>query len=54
MPAPDAIIVHGRHWLENYDSPCRLAAIAEIVKASKVPIIGNGDIFNYLDFKKNV
>ena len=48
----DAIIVHGRHWLENYDSPCRLAAIAEIVKASKVPIIGNGDIFNYLDLKK--
>jgi len=40
----DAVIVHGRHWSEGYDTPCQLSAIAEIVKASKVPIIGNGDI----------
>ena len=48
----DTLIVHGRHWSEDYDTPCQLAAISEIVKASKVPIIGNGDIFNYADLKK--
>ncbi len=48
----DAIIVHGRHWSENYDKPCQLSAIAEIVKASKIPIIGNGDISSTENLKE--
>lgn len=40
----DALVVHGRHWTENYDQPCRLAQIKRLVKAVKIPVIGNGDV----------
>lgn len=43
----DFITVHGRHWTERYDVPCRINAIADIVNYAKVPIIANGDVADY-------
>jgi tRNA-dihydrouridine synthase B len=40
----DALIVHGRHWSEGYDTPCRTNSIREIVKAVTIPVIANGDV----------
>jgi len=40
----DFIIVHGRHWKERYDTPCRLDVIANICDAVSIPVIGNGDV----------
>lgn len=40
----DAIIVHGRHWSHDYETPCQLEAIAKIVESVSLPVIGNGDI----------
>jgi tRNA-dihydrouridine synthase B len=40
----DFLIVHGRHWTEHYETPCRYDAIAYFVQAMKIPVIGNGDI----------
>ncbi len=48
----DALIVHGRHWTEDYNVTCHLDDIAEIVKAIKIPVIGNGDIFNLSSLTK--
>ena len=43
----DALIVHGRHWTEDYETPCRLEDIAVITEAVTIPVIGNGDITDY-------
>lgn len=40
----DFIIVHGRHWTENYDNPCRYDQIKFFVDQLTIPVIGNGDI----------
>lgn len=48
----DALIVHGRHWTDSYQSACRLDQIGEIVSATSIPVIGNGDIRNIVDLKK--
>ena len=40
----DFLIVHGRHWTEHYETPCRYDAIAHFVQAVKIPVIGNGDV----------
>ncbi len=42
----DAIIVHGRHWSHDYDVAAQYEAIANIVSAVNIPVIGNGDIDN--------
>jgi tRNA-dihydrouridine synthase B len=42
----NAIIVHGRNWTHDYDIACQLDAIAAVVSAVKIPVIGNGDITN--------
>ncbi|ASQ47356.1 tRNA dihydrouridine synthase [Legionella clemsonensis] len=42
----DALIVHGRHWSENYAKPCNLAQIKQIKQAVAIPVIANGDINN--------
>ncbi len=39
----DHITVHGRHWTDSYDTPCRQDQIAEIVAALRIPVIANGD-----------
>lgn len=43
----DALIVHGRTWHEDYDTPCHLQPIAEIKKAIRIPVIANGDIHHH-------
>lgn len=40
----DALIIHGRRWIDDYDIACNLAAIAEIKRAVTIPVIANGDI----------
>lgn len=40
----DAIIMHGRHWTEDYDVACQHDAIAKVVESVRIPVIGNGDI----------
>ncbi len=40
----DLVVVHGRHWTEHYETPCRYEAIAFFVENLKIPVIGNGDI----------
>lgn len=40
----DFLIVHGRHWTENYETPCRYDEIKFFVNELDIPVIGNGDI----------
>lgn len=40
----DFLVVHGRHWREHYETPCRYDDIRFFVEALKIPVIGNGDI----------
>lgn len=40
----DFLVVHGRHWNENYEVPCNYDEIRFFVDALKIPVIGNGDI----------
>jgi tRNA-dihydrouridine synthase B len=39
-----AVTVHGRSADQNYDTPCNLDAIADVVQAVRIPVIANGDI----------
>lgn len=48
----DYITVHGRHWTDDYDTPVRYEQIAEVAASVKIPVIGNGDIFDYQSFEK--
>jgi tRNA-dihydrouridine synthase B len=40
----DFLVVHGRHWTEHYETPCRYDEIRFFVENLQVPVIGNGDI----------
>ncbi|MFT4059605.1 MAG: tRNA-dihydrouridine synthase family protein [Legionella sp.] len=40
----DALIVHGRRWIDDYDVATDLAKIAQIKQAIPIPVIANGDI----------
>jgi tRNA-dihydrouridine synthase B len=48
----DFLIVHGRHWTEHYETPCRHNEIQFFVEHLKIPVIGNGDIANIESLKK--
>jgi len=48
----DAIFVHGRTKAQGYRGKVNYAAIAEVKKAVKVPVIASGDIFNGLTTKQ--
>lgn len=47
-----ALIVHGRHWTEGYQMPCRLDPIREITAAVSIPVIGNGDVHDIISLKR--
>lgn len=49
---PDFLVVHGRHWTEHYETPCRHDQIQFFVQELKIPVIGNGDIANIDSLKK--
>jgi tRNA-dihydrouridine synthase B len=40
----DFLVVHGRHWTQHYETPCRHDEIQFFVDALNIPVIGNGDI----------
>lgn len=40
----DALIVHGRHWQDDYDKPCDYQKIQQIKQNINIPVIANGDI----------
>ena len=42
----DAITVHGRHWTDDYNVSVSYKDIAEIKARVKIPVIGNGDIYD--------
>lgn len=48
----DFITVHGRHWTDDYDTPARYEQIAEVASCLSIPVIGNGDIFDYTSLIK--
>ncbi len=48
----DFLIVHGRHWTEHYETPCRHDAIQYFVETMKIPVIGNGDIADQASLQK--
>jgi len=48
----DFAVVHGRHWTEYYETPCRHEAIQYFVEQLKIPVIGNGDIACLASLKK--
>lgn len=41
---PDAVIVHGRNWRDDYTVPCQYQDIRFFVENLSCPVIGNGDI----------
>lgn len=48
----DFLIVHGRHWTENYETPCNYNEIQFFAEQLKIPVIGNGDITCLSSLKK--
>lgn len=48
----DFLIVHGRHWTEHYETPCRHNEIQFFVENLTIPVIGNGDIADVNSLKK--
>ncbi len=40
----DAIIVHGRHHLEDYDIPAHYDQVRRVVERVNIPVIANGDV----------
>ncbi|WP_131778228.1 tRNA dihydrouridine synthase [Legionella bozemanae] len=40
----DALIVHGRRWIDDYDVASDLHQIAQIKQSISIPVIANGDI----------
>lgn len=40
----DALIVHGRHWTERYDTPVSPQQIKQFVDTVSIPVIANGDV----------
>lgn len=42
----DALIIHGRRWMDDYDTPCNYKHINQIKRNVHIPVIANGDITN--------
>ncbi len=40
----NALIIHGRRWIDDYDVQCDFNQIAKIKKNIRIPVIANGDI----------
>ncbi len=48
----DVLVVHGRHWTEHYETPCRHHDIQYFVERMNIPVIGNGDIADVKTLQK--
>lgn len=49
---PDFVVVHGRHWTEHYETPCRVEQIQFFVEHLTMPVIGNGDVSCSVSLKR--
>ncbi|GAU28952.1 hypothetical protein TSUD_153680 [Trifolium subterraneum] len=47
-----AIAVHGRHVLDRPRDPAKWSGIADVASALSIPVIANGDVFEYDDFQR--
>lgn len=52
LAKPNAVVVHGRHWTEHYETPCNHDDIHFFAKTLTMPVIGNGDIACTASLKK--
>lgn len=50
----DALVVHGRRWIDDYDKPCDLSQIAAIKRAVNIPVIANGDIADHATLSRAI
>jgi tRNA-dihydrouridine synthase B len=50
----DALIVHGRRWVDDYGIQCNLEQITQIKQSINIPVIANGDINDPLTLKKAI
>lgn len=50
----DALIVHGRRWIDDYDVPCDLRQIARIKQNIGIPVIANGDLHDVASLQQAV
>ncbi|MGL5741235.1 MAG: tRNA dihydrouridine synthase [Legionella sp.] len=48
----DALIVHGRRWIDDYDVASDLKQIARIKQHVTIPVIANGDIQDRMSLQK--
>lgn len=48
----DFLVVHGRHWTEHYETPCRYDHIQFFVESLKIPVIGNGDVADVVSLRR--
>ena len=50
----DALIVHGRRWVDDYDIQCNLQQIAQIKQSINIPVVANGDINDPITLQKSM
>lgn len=50
----DALIVHGRHWQENYETRANYETIAKLKQTLSIPVIANGDITDPVSLQRCV
>lgn len=50
----DALIVHGRRWIDDYDVAADLQQIEQIKRHLTIPVIANGDIYDVASLQKTV
>ncbi|MBA2710692.1 MAG: tRNA-dihydrouridine synthase family protein [Tatlockia sp.] len=48
----DALIIHGRRWVDDYDIPADYIHIAQIKSQVSIPVIANGDIADQFSLQK--
>jgi tRNA-dihydrouridine synthase B len=48
----DAIIVHGRHYTEDYDVAAHYEQIRNVVRRVSIPVIANGDVYDRLSMQR--
>uniref|UniRef100_A0A5B6YVF9 Putative tRNA-dihydrouridine(20) synthase [NAD(P)+]-like isoform X3 n=1 Tax=Davidia involucrata TaxID=16924 RepID=A0A5B6YVF9_DAVIN len=47
-----ALVVHGRRVADRPRDPAKWSEIADVVAALSIPVIANGDVFEYEDFQR--
>ncbi|PKA49205.1 tRNA-dihydrouridine(47) synthase [NAD(P)(+)]-like [Apostasia shenzhenica] len=52
MTGVSALAVHGRRIKDRPRDPAKWSEIADVVSALSIPVIANGDVFNYEDFER--